>query len=160
MAEDFAKGELRLCARLGLEGVAAAALLAAMRAGVSSRQAVVLTARAPEGYEPPFACAALEAPWLPPRVYVPEPREKPTAYPDYAAGLYYSLDLSSCWESACLSEVPPPASSLDMCAAPGGKTMLMAARYGAANHTANEGILGGVEFCGRTWSNAVCRRFG
>lgn len=138
MNETAAKGELRLCSRLGLEGAAAASLLAAMRAGGASRGAVVLTPRAPQGYVPPFECEAPDAPWLPPRVYVPAEGVRPTAHPDYAAGLYYSLDLSSCWESACLAVVPPPASSLDMCAAPGGKTMLMAARFGAENHTANE----------------------
>lgn len=137
-AETVSKGELRLCSRLGLDEAGTQSLLAAMRAGESSRAAVVLTARAPEGYEPPFACEKLEADWLPPRVYVPAAGEKPTSYPDYAEGLYYSLDLSSCWESACLAEVPRPASSLDMCAAPGGKTMLMAARFGGQHHTANE----------------------
>ena len=48
------------------------------------------------------------------------------------------LDLSSCWESAALELVPPPARSLDLCAAPGGKSMLMSARYLPVNHAANE----------------------
>lgn len=136
--ETASKGELRLCDRLGLDEAATRSLLAAMRAGASSRNAVVLTAQAPADYVPPFACEKTNADWLPPRVYIPIPGEKPTAYPDYAQGMYYSLDLSSCWESACLAQVPQPGTSLDLCAAPGGKTMLMAARFGAQNHTANE----------------------
>ncbi len=128
-----------------------------MRAGVSSRQAVVLTPLAPPDYVPPFVCVDTSAwAWLPPRVYVPQEGEKPTAHPDYSEkGYYYSLDLSSCWESAALAVVPPPASSLDMCAAPGGKSMLLAARYLPQSHVANEvnaarrGILRqNLEHCG------------
>ncbi len=136
--EVTGKGELRLCSRLGLEGAEAEALLAAMQAGVSARGAVVLSALAPQDYQPPFPCQEVEGEWLPPRVFVPAEGVKPTAYEDYSKGLYYSLDLSSCWESACLAVVPAPGASLDMCAAPGGKTMLMAARFGVSNHTANE----------------------
>ena len=87
-ADAVSKGELRLCARLGLDESGTQSLLAAMRAGASSRSAVVLTARAPEGYAPPFACDTLDAGWLPPRVYVPAAGEKPTSYPDYAEGFY------------------------------------------------------------------------
>lgn len=141
------KAELRLCCRLGLGAEGARDLVVAMRAGASSRPAVVLSPLAPPGYVPPFACVDTQAwGWLPPRVYVPQPGVRPTACADYDAGLYYVLDLSSCWESAALSMVPPPASSLDLCAAPGGKTMLCAARYRgaavadsfAAHHLANE----------------------
>lgn len=155
MQQEITTGERRLCSRLGLEGASAEHLLAAMRAGESSRAAVVLSPRAAADYEPPFACCHEPVPWLPPRVYLPEPGVKPTAHPDYAAGMYYCLDVSSCWESAPLSVVPAPGRSLDLCAAPGGKTMLMAARYLPQNHTANEvnasrrGILKqNVEQCG------------
>ena len=157
MAEDFAKGERRLCSRLGLEGEAAESLLAAMRAGVSSRQAVVLTARASQEYVPPFACAELHAPWLPPRVYVPAEGVKPTAHADYAAGLYYSLDLSSCWESACLAEVPAPSSSLDMCAAPGGKSTQLKNKLGPeAFWCPTKLFLPAVGFLPEIWNGWVC----
>lgn len=137
---DASKGELRLCTRLGLDAGGAALLLRAMREGRSSRGAVVLTPKAAADYVPPFPCVPREElPWLPPRVFVPaEGAEKPTAHPDYKAGLYYALDLSSCWESAALAEIEPPARSLDLCAAPGGKSMLLTARFLPADHTANE----------------------
>lgn len=136
---ELSHGAKRLCERLGLAPAAAAALAEAMERGASSRSAVVLSPRAPQDYAPPFACEETAAlPWLPPRVFIPSMGEKPTAHADYKAGLYYVLDLSSCWESAALSVVPAPARSLDLCAAPGGKSMLMAARYLPADHTANE----------------------
>ncbi|MBQ2379903.1 MAG: RsmB/NOP family class I SAM-dependent RNA methyltransferase [Akkermansia sp.] len=139
METTASKAELRLCARLGLGDEGTRHLIEAMRAGKSSRQAVVLSPLAPQDYVPPFPCEDTTGwQWLPPRVFVPAEGVKPTAYPDYAAGLYYSLDLSSCWESAPLSVVPAPGSSLDMCAAPGGKSMLMVARYLPQSHTANE----------------------
>lgn len=113
--------------------------------------------RAPRGYEPPFACADRTSfPWLPTRVRIPESGENPTRYADYAAGLYYVLDLSSCWVGAALSSLPQePQRSLDMCAAPGGKSMLLAAQVELHDHTANEvnaarrGILRqNAELCG------------
>ncbi len=137
------KGGARLCQRLGLAGEAAAAFLAALAAGTSSRQAVVLTARTPHGYAPPFPCADTSSwNWLPPHVFAPQELElKAGSFEDYRAGLYYPLDLSSCWESAALACLPPPARSLDLCAAPGGKSMLMLARWGLPGgrlHVANE----------------------
>lgn len=139
MPLDPSKAELRLCSRLQLSGEEAECLIAAMRAGRSSRPAVVLTALAPDDYRPPFRCVDTSGwSWLPPRVFVPEEGESPTAHADYSSGLYYSLDLSSCWESAALAEVATPQYSLDLCAAPGGKTMLMKARFPSVCHVANE----------------------
>lgn len=139
---ELTKAEIRLCSRLGLSHGQAERLAAALRAGESSRSAVVLSPLAPPDYAPPFDCADTTAmPWLPPRVKVPAPGIKPAGFADYQAGLYYVLDLSSCWESAALSAVPRPERSLDLCAAPGGKTMLLCARFapdGNHPHTANE----------------------
>lgn len=156
MTTELSKAEQRLCDRLRLTPSAAADLVQAMRAGVSSRSAIVLSPKAPQDYVPPFACEnTADWYWLPPRVFVPSAGERPTTHPDYESGLYYSLDLSSCWESTALAVVPPPASSLDLCAAPGGKTMLMAARHLPKCHCANEvnaarrGILRqNVQLCG------------
>lgn len=142
-----AKGEWRLCARLQLDAEQSQAFVTALRAGASARRALVLSPLAPEVYRPPFPCESAETmPWLPPRVYVPEPGVRPAVCSDYNRGLYYILDLSSCWESAALSCVAPPHESLDLCAAPGGKTMLLCARYRGAlcgeaptmRHIANE----------------------
>ncbi len=140
MDESLTKGGARLCQRLGLEGEAAAGFLQALAAGKSSRQAVVLTANAAEGYRPPFSCVDTSSwDWLPPHVCVPaEVGLKLGGFEDYRAGLYYPLDLSSCWESAALAQLPPPQRSLDLCAAPGGKSMLMLARFSPREHVANE----------------------
>ena len=137
---EMSHAEQRLCSRLGLAGEDALHLVQAMRRGESSRSAVVLAPLAPAGYEPPFPCAAERPAWLPPGVYLPEPGVRPGQHADYAAGYYYILDASSCWESAALELVPAPARTLDLCAAPGGKSMLMGARYGfpRGTHTANE----------------------
>ncbi len=161
MSEPCSKGELRLCRQLALEGDSAASFLAALKSGKHSRSALVLSPRAAADYQPPFPCINTEADpnwaWLPPRVFIPEIAGcKPASYDDYREGKYYLLDLSSCWESAPLSCVPTPSRSLDLCAAPGGKTMLMHGRYAASEkHVANEvhaarrGILRqNVELCG------------
>lgn len=134
------KAELRLCSRLRLPDGEAQAFLQALREGKSSRQALVLTVLTPPGYVPPFPCEDTASwGWLPPRVIVPsDPELKPGAFEDYRKGFYYPLDLSSAWESAALSVVQAPASCLDLCAAPGGKSMLMLARFPEAEHVANE----------------------
>lgn len=137
---DKSPAEERLCARLLLDEEESGALIDAMRRGVHARPAVVASPKAPADYRPPFPCTDTSTwAWLPPRVFVPDAADcKPGATEDYARGLYYPLDLSSAWESAALAVVPVPHRSLDLCAAPGGKTMLMLARFHPGSHTANE----------------------
>ena len=156
-SRPVAKNELRLVSRLRLNEDHAAALLRAMREGNASRRAIVLSPRAPVDYAPPFSCADRSFfPWLPERVYLPADDASPTSCEDYARGMYYVLDLSSCWEGAALSALTePPRRSIDLCAAPGGKTLLLAAQFPLHDHTANEvhsarrGILRhNVELCG------------
>lgn len=151
------KAEWRLCESLHLCEEESESLLVAMRRGNAARQAVVFSPRAPQGYEPPFACAeSSHFSWLPARVRIPAEGESPTQHADYAAGMYYVLDLSSCWEGAALSALAEaPIRSLDMCAAPGGKSVLLAAQFELRDHIANEvhaarrGILRqNIELCG------------
>lgn len=156
--KEISKAEQKLCEQLLLHGEDAHHFLTALHGGCSSRSAIVVSPRAPLDYQPPFPCLDTAAmPWLPPKVFIPADEGlKLGNFDDYKAGYYYILDLSSCWESTALSCVPQPTRSLDLCAAPGGKTMLYYGRYQPTeSHTANElvasrrGILRqNVELCG------------
>lgn len=65
-------------------------------------------------------------PWCPPWIWCLKAGAKPGRQPGHSAGLFYPLDLSSVWESMPLSllAAAPPRRILDLCAAPGGKSML------------------------------------
>ncbi len=156
------KALTRLCTQLALNTEQTAAFTLALTSGDASRRALVLSSKAPADYQPPFACldtSGSDWAWLPPRCYIPaDATLKLAQYEDYKQGLYYLLDLSSCWESAPLSHIAPPARALDLCAAPGGKSMLALARFGqTAEYVCNEihpsrrGILrDNMTLCGHT----------
>ena len=62
-----------------------------------------------------------------------------TADPLFHAGCYYVQEASSMFlEQFVKRYIDAPVRALDLCAAPGGKSMLMVARYLPQSHTANE----------------------
>lgn len=139
MEAEPTKQEMRLCARLFLTEAESSAFIRALREGTCGRTALVLTPNADADYIPP--CNLLTSPsalWFPVRAFVPDENFKSGSTSDYVDGLYYPLDLSSVWETAPLDIIPPPTASLDLCAAPGGKTFLLHARCRPTLHTANE----------------------
>lgn len=139
METEPTKQELRLCARLSLDEEESSAFIRALREGSSGKTALVLTPNAPTDYVPPCdTITRLSEPWFPSRAFVSDESFKAGSTTDYADGLYYPLDLSSIWETAPLDLIPSPTSSLDLCAAPGGKTFLLHARSCPTHHTSNE----------------------
>lgn len=111
----------RLAARLYPDPARAAGFVAALHAGASGRGVAVWQDRAPPLDEPPE--------WLPQWVG-PAAGAGPAAYP---------LDLSSVWAMVALTAVPRPIRRLlDLCAAPGGKSVLAARWVTPALHLANE----------------------
>ena len=133
---------LRLARKLELTAEQERDFLDAMQAGNRSRSALVITPKAPEGYQPHLPAKNTPQEWghssileLPPG----ETETKPGSLPDYECGYYYPLDLSSVWETAPLAHLPfRPGRCLDMCAAPGGKSILAQTRVSPQEHVSNE----------------------
>jgi len=113
--------------------------LQAWQAGASARPAWVL---APGREQLQDFCADESSPrpqWLPPWVLLPAKGIKAGAHEDYVSGAFYPLDLSSVWESMVLADLPLQQSEIiDVCAAPGGKSVLAARHLQPQAHYANE----------------------
>lgn len=148
-----------LIGKLDLDEQSARQFRQALLAGDAGRSAVVLTPHTPDGWTPGFSSASTPVPaWLPRDVFLVDNEEKAGRQTGYTEGWFYPLDLSSVWESAALSAWDKPVRRfLDMCAAPGGKTMLCARRLAPDEHFANEieharlGILRhNLKRCGQT----------
>lgn len=63
-------------------------------------------------------------PWQPTWIDRLDPASRPGRHPLHDQGYYYCLDTSSVFAASVLSQVPQPLSTvLDLCAAPGGKSL-------------------------------------
>ena len=64
-------------------------------------------------------------PWQPDAVDRLKAGQRPGQFPLHEAGAYYCLDFASVFEAAVLQAIPQPVGTvLDLCAAPGGKSLL------------------------------------
>ncbi|TVQ11510.1 MAG: RsmB/NOP family class I SAM-dependent RNA methyltransferase, partial [Leptolyngbya sp. DLM2.Bin27] len=86
----------------------------------------------------PFAIAP-SLPWQPAWVDRLGPDQRPGQHPLHQAGAYYCLDMASVFSAAVLSAIAPPVVSvLDLCAAPGGKSLLARQAYHPQHLWCNE----------------------
>lgn len=113
---------LRLARRLFAGDEAGrSAFLAALQEPRPYQTAVLWLQERPESL--PFATVAGPE-WLPEFVDLAAPGERPGQHPLHEAGTYYCLDVSSVFAASVLRAVPPePEVILDVCAAPGGKSV-------------------------------------
>lgn len=98
------------------------AFVAALTTPQSFAGAILWTQPRPEtmpfGVEPPLV-------WQPAMVDRIGPGEKPGQHPLHSAGAFYCLDVSSVFAASVLTAIAPPVPRiLDLCAAPGGKSLL------------------------------------
>lgn len=110
----------------------------ALKAGVSREQAIiVLQNKAEIGAFPKLR----PTPWQPEFVVRLMDGFKASTHPLYEKGAFYSLDLSSCFAASAMLAIPDPVESvLDVCAAPGGKSIFAYRALSPAKMVCNEVI--------------------
>ncbi len=113
---------LRLSRRLLTEPGSQSAFVAALTTPQPCPAALVWTQPRPQvmpfQLEPPL-------PWQPAWVDRLAPGQRPGQHPLHAAGAYYCLDLASVFSAAVLGVIPQSVDGvLDLCAAPGGKSLI------------------------------------
>jgi 16S rRNA C967 or C1407 C5-methylase (RsmB/RsmF family) len=115
--------------------------LEALELGNSARPALLWLKERPESS--PFALESA-APWQPDYVDAVAPGERPGRHQLHTDGAYYCLDLSSVFETVPLHTLPqnwgPGGSVLDVCASPGGKSLLAWRTLAPERLVANEVI--------------------
>lgn len=112
------------------------AFLAALTEGKSARPALLWLR---DASETPFTSLP-PAPWQPEFVQAVGFGERPGRHTLHDDGAYYCLDLSSVFEASALCGLPTGGTVVDVCAAPGGKTIFAHRALSPARLIANEVI--------------------
>ncbi len=113
--------------------------LAAVERGDAARPCAVWLRDRPENSIGPILNHS--AKWVPSFATAFEHGFRPGAHPLHAAGAFYSLDLSSVFSAGLLAAIDEPIeNALDLCASPGGKTVLLRCFQPDCRITANEAI--------------------
>ena len=135
---EIPRAAMRLASRCLPDEISQERFLSCLSTGSSAEPALLWFA---EGEESPFD-SLFPAPWQPSFVDRVATTCKPGAHPLHAAGAYYCLDLSSVFAGSWASVLDPdaPYSIIDVCASPGGKSLLAMRALRNSQLHANETI--------------------